>query len=257
MTAHAQPLKAPSKLLMALELRAIPELGGFFASLPLLAASAPRGDGHPVIVLPGLATSDRSTVALRTFLKSKGYDVYGWELGRNLGPLPGIERRMIENVKRVHEETGRKVSLVGWSLGGIYARQLAKTLPDHVRQVITLGSPFNGDPRSTNAWRLYEFASGHKVDNREAHMGGALADAPPVPSTAIYSRTDGICAWQTCLEDPSETTDNIEVQASHCGLGHHPAAVYAVAEKLAQPEGKWAKFDRSGWKALVYPDPVR
>ncbi len=257
MIAHAQPLKAPSKLLMALEFRALPELGGFFASLPLLAASAPRGDGHPVIVLPGLATSDRSTVALRSFLKSKGYSVFGWELGRNYGPLPGIERRMVDNVRRIHEDAGRKVTLIGWSLGGIYARQLAKTLPESVRQVITLGSPFNGDPRSTNAWRLYEFTSGHKVDNREAHMGGSLADAPPVPATAIYSRTDGICAWQTCKEIPSPTTDNIEVAASHCGLGHHPAVVYAVAEKLAQPEGEWAKFDRSGWKSMVYPDPDR
>jgi len=257
MTAHAQPLKAPSKLLFALELRTLPELGGFFATLPLLATLAPRGDGHPVIVLPGLATSDRSTVALRTFLKSKGYDVHGWELGRNFGPLPGIERRMIENLKNLHEKTGKKVSLVGWSLGGIYARQLAKMMPEAVRQVITLGSPFNGDPRATNAWKLYEFTSGHKVDDRERHMGGHISDAPPVPSTAIFSRTDGICNWRTCLEADGNQTDNIEVEGSHCGLGHHPAAVYAVAEKLAQPDGKWAKFDRSGWKALVYPDPKR
>jgi len=257
MNAHTQPLKAPSKLLMALELRALPELGGFFASLPLLTATAPRGDGHPVLVLPGLATSDRSTVALRSFLKSKGYDVYGWELGRNYGPLPGIEAGMVENLKKIFEKTGRKVSLIGWSLGGIYARQLAKALPDHVRQVITLGSPFNGDPRSTNAWRLYEFTSGHKVDNREAHMGGSLASPPPVPTTAIYSRTDGICAWQSCIEEPSEIADNIEVHASHCGLGHHPAVVYAIAEKLAQQEGKWAKFDRSGWKSVIYPEAAQ
>ncbi|MGB6117377.1 MAG: alpha/beta hydrolase [Mesorhizobium sp.] len=257
MTAHTQPLKAPSRLLMALELRTLPELGGFFATLPLLAATAPRGDGHPVLVLPGLATSDRSTTALRTFLKSKGYDVHGWELGRNFGPLPGIERRMLENLESLYKATGRKVSLVGWSLGGIYARQLAKMRPDMVRQVITLGSPFGGDPRATNAWRLYEFASGHKVDDREQHMGGLIAEAPPVPTTAIYSRTDGICNWKNCVEAQSPTTDNIEVEGSHCGLGHHPAVVYAVAEKLAQPEGKWQKFDRSGWKSLIYPNPER
>lgn len=257
MNAHTDTMKPPSRLLFALELRTFSELGGFVASLPLLTALAPRGDGHPVLVLPGLVTSDRSTVALRGFLKSKGWDAHGWELGRNYGPLPGIERRMIERVEALHEKSGRKVSLVGWSLGGIYARQLAKMLPDKVRQVVTLGSPFNGDPRATNAWKLYEFTSGHKVDDRERHMGGAISEPPPVPTTAIYSRTDGICAWRTCMERETGIAENIEVEGSHCGLGHHPAAVYAVADRLAQPDGAWTKFDRSGWKAVFFPDPER
>lgn len=255
MNAHA--MKPPSRLLFALELRAFPELGGFVASLPLLTALAPRGDGHPVLVLPGLVTSDRSTVPLRTFLKGRGYATYGWALGRNYGPLPGFEEKMLDRVKKLADKHGRKVSLVGWSLGGIYARQLAKMLPDEVRGVITLGSPFNGDPRATNAWKLYEFTSGHKVDDRERHMGGAISDSPPVPTTAIYSRSDGICAWQNCVENDLPHTESIEVEASHCGLGHHPAVVYAVADRLAQPEGQWKKFDRSGFKALFYPDPKR
>ncbi len=255
MNAHA--MKPPSRLLFALELRAFPELGGFVASLPLLTALAPRGDGHPVLVLPGLVTSDRSTVPLRSFLKGRGYATYGWALGRNYGPLPGFEDKMLDRVKKLADKHGRKVSLVGWSLGGIYARQLAKMLPDEVRGVITLGSPFNGDPRATNAWKLYEFTSGHKVDDRERHMGGAISDSPPVPTTAIYSRSDGICAWQNCVENDLPHTENIEVEASHCGLGHHPAVVYAVADRLAQPEGAWKKFDRSGFKALFYPDPKR
>ena len=255
MNAHA--MKPPSRLLFALELRAFPELGGFVASLPLLTALAPRGDGHPVLVLPGLVTSDRSTVPLRSFLKGRGYATYGWALGRNYGPLPGFEEKMLDRVKELADKHGRKVSLVGWSLGGIYARQLAKMLPDEVRGVITLGSPFNGDPRATNAWKLYEFTSGHKVDDRERHMGGAISDSPPVPTTAIYSRTDGICAWQNCVENDLPHTESIEVEASHCGLGHHPAVVYAVADRLAQPEGAWKKFDRSGIKALFYPDPKR
>jgi hypothetical protein len=255
MNAHA--MKPPSRLLFALELRAFPELGGFVASLPLLTALAPRGDGHPVLVLPGLVTSDRSTMPLRTFLKGRGYATYGWALGRNYGPLPGFEDKMLDRVKKLADKHGRKVSLVGWSLGGIYARQLAKMLPDEVRGVITLGSPFNGDPRATNAWKLYEFTSGHKVDDRERHMGGAISDSPPVPTTAIYSRSDGICAWQNCVENDLPHTESIEVEASHCGLGHHPAVVYAVADRLAQPEGQWKKFDRSGFKALFYPDPKR
>lgn len=250
-------MKPPSRFLFALELRTLPELGGFLASLPVLTAMSPRGDGHPVLVLPGLVTSDRSTIALRNFLKSRGYAAYGWELGRNYGPLPGIERGMVEKVEQLYEKHGRKVSLVGWSLGGIYARQLAKMMPDKVRQVITLGSPFAGDPRATNAWRLYEFTSGHKVDDRERHMGGAISDPPPVPTTAIYSRSDGICHWQNCLEKEGPQAENIEVEGSHCGLGHHPAAVYAIADRLAQPEGKWKHFDRGGVRSLFFPNPKR
>ncbi len=244
---------APSRGLFLLELRALPELAGFAASLPLLAATCPRGDGQPVLVLPGLITSDRSTAPLRNALSALGYPTYGWDLGRNLGPLPGIEKGMIKRVEELHEKYDRKVSLVGWSLGGIYARQLAKMMPDRVRQVITLGSPFNGDPRATNAWKVYQFTSGHKVDDRDRHMGGAISKAPDVPTTAIYSKTDGVCAWQNCLEANAPHTENIEVRGSHCGLGHHPAAVYAVADRLSQKEGDWKRFNRSGVKSFVYP----
>lgn len=257
MSAQTQTLRPPSRLLFALELRTFPELGGFLASLPLLTAVAPRGDGHPVLVLPGLVTSDRSTVPLRTFLKSKGYAAYGWDQGRNYGPLPGVERKMVERVEQLFDKHGRKVSLVGWSLGGIYARQLAKVMPDKVRLVVTLGSPFNGDARATNAWRLYEFTSGHRVANKEEHIGGSLSDSPPVPTTAIYSRSDGICAWQTCMENELPHTENIEVEGSHCGLGHHPAAVFAIADRLAQPEGEWKPFSRTGSRALFFPNPKR
>lgn len=257
MATAAHGLKPPSKLLLALELRTLPELGGFLASLPFLSVAARSGDGHPVLVLPGLVTSDNATIALRRFLKSKGWDAHGWELGRNYGPLPGIERRLVEKVEALSEASRRKVSLVGWSLGGVYARQIAKMMPDKVRSVITLGSPFRGDPRATNAWRLYEFTSGHKVDDRERHMGGALGAPPPVPTTAIFSRTDGVCNWRNCIEAEGPLTENIEVEGSHCGLGHHPAAVFAVADRLAQPEGEWKKFDRSGLRAFAFPDPVR
>ncbi len=246
----------PSRLLLMLEGRAIPELFGFAAALPTLTALAPRGDGQPVLVLPGLTTSDRSTVALRRFLRSKGFRAYGWDLGLNFGPLPGIEDGLIARVEELHEKYERKVSLVGWSLGGIYARQLAKMMPDHIRQVISMGSPFRGDPRATNAWRVYQMTSGQKVDDGHKHMGGAIHKAPPVPTTAIYSKTDGICAWQNCIEAESDLTENIEVKASHCGLGHHPAAVYAIADRLAQPEGQWTKFHRNGMRAAIYGKPT-
>ncbi|MFK7751549.1 MAG: esterase/lipase family protein [Sedimentitalea sp.] len=251
----ANTVTPPSRLLLLLEGRAIPELFGFAAAAPTLRALTPRGDGQPVLVLPGLTTSDRSTVALRRFLRSKGYRTYGWDQGLNFGPLPGVEDALIARVNELHDKYDRKVSLVGWSLGGIYARQLAKMMPDKVRQVITLGSPFGGDPRATNAWRVYQMASGQSVEDNDRHMGGAIAKAPPVPTTAIYSKSDGICAWQNCIEKRSDLTENIEVKGSHCGLGHHPAAVYAIADRLAQPEGAWKKFDRSGFRSAIFGPP--
>ena len=256
MSATAQTLRPPSRTLMFLEGRAIPELGAFLSALPLLSL-APRGDGHPVLVLPGLVASDTSTRPLRSFLKSRGYAASGWRQGRNLGPRDGVQHAMVDLVHELSDTHGRKISLIGWSLGGVYARQLAKMMPDRVRSVITLGSPFAGNPKATNAWRVYEMASGRRADEQDLRFGGSISATPPVPTTAVFSRTDGICAWQGCMEKPSVRSENIEVESSHCGMGHHPAAVYAVADRLAQPEGEWAPFDRSGWRSLVYPNPHR
>jgi pimeloyl-ACP methyl ester carboxylesterase len=256
MSVAAQTLRPPSRTLMFLEGRAFSELGAFLGALPLLSL-APKGDGHPVLVLPGLVASDTSTRPLRSFLKSKGYAVSGWRQGRNLGLRDGVQHAMVDLVHELNDTHGRKVSLVGWSLGGLYARQLAKMMPDRVRSVITLGSPFASGPKATNAWRVYEMASGRRADEEDERFGGSLAGAPPVPTTAVFSRTDGICAWEGCREQASAMSESIEVESSHCGMGHHPAAVYAVADRLAQPEGNWAPFDRSGWRSLVYPDPDR
>src|SRR5438445_7534343 len=256
MSVAAQTRRRPSRTLMCLEGRALHEFGACLGALPLLSL-APRGDGHPVLVLPGLVASDTSTRPLRGFLRDRGYAVSGWRQGRNMGLRDGVQHAMVDLVHELSDAHGRKISLVGWSLGGLYARQLAKMMPERVRSVITLGSPFAGSPRSTNAWRVYEMASGRRADEEDARFGGSLSVAPPVPTTAIFSRTDGICAWQGCVEKTSAQSESIEVESSHCGMGHHPAAVYAVAERLAQEEGQWKPFDRSGWRALVYPDPNR
>jgi pimeloyl-ACP methyl ester carboxylesterase len=256
MSVAAERLRPPSKTLMFLEGRAISELGAFLGALPLLSL-APRGDGHSVLVLPGLVASDASTRPLRSFLKNRGYAVSGWRQGRNLGLRPGVQHAMTDLLQELNDAHGRKVSLIGWSLGGLYARQLAKMTPERVRQVITLGSPFAAGPKATNAWRVYEMASGRRADQEDARFGGSLSGTPPVPTTAIFSRTDGICAWQGCMEKTSAMSESIEVESSHCGMGHHPAVVYAVADRLAQPEGQWKPFDRGGWRSLVYPDPSR
>ncbi len=174
------PTKPPSRELLFLELRAIWELSAFFASYPLL-RMAPRGDGHAVLVLPGLAANDTSTRPLRRFLTDQGWDANGWELGHNHGPRPGAEEKMQNRLATLFRDSGRKVSLVGWSLGGVFAREMARREPDHVRCVITLGSPFAGAPRASNAWQLYERASSRKVED---HPGRErMKTPPPVPAT--------------------------------------------------------------------------
>ena len=247
-----QAVPPPSRLLQLLEGRALWELGATVSMWPWL-SMAPKGDGHPVLVLPGLVASDLSTRVLRRYLRERGYRVHGWGLGRNFGLREGIEEKMFERLATLHARYGRKVSIVGWSLGGLYARVLAKQKPELVRDVITLGSPFAGSPRSTNAWKVYEWASGQHVDDAEAQA--RLAGRLQVPATSIYSRTDGIVAWPASIDEESVISENIEVVASHLGLGVHPAVLYAIADRLAQPEGEWKPFDRSGLRAIVYPKP--
>ncbi len=247
-------LRAPGVFLLALEGRAPLELGATLASWPLL-KTAPQGDGHAVIVFPGLGAGDLTTVPLRNFLNAQGYDTYGWDLGLNFGPREGVLQKSLDRVQQIHQDTGRKVSLIGWSLGGVYAREFAKSLPKSVRSVITLGTPFAGDPKATNAWRFYQFASGHKLDDPE--LLEHLKEAPPVPTTSIFSRTDGVVAWPLSIQKESNRAENIEVVASHVGLGLNPAALYAVADRLSQAEGKWAKFDRTGWRQWFFRDPAR
>ena len=248
------PAAPPSRHLLLLETRALWEMGAYFATYPLLRLGS-QGDGHPVMVLPGMGASDTSTRPLRRFLKDRGYSAHGWKLGPNHGPRPGVERKMAERLSELAERHGQKVSLIGWSLGGIFARELARRTPEQVRCVITLGSPFAGVPRASNAWKLYEQLSGQHVDDGE--LRARMRQPPPVPATAIFSRSDGIVAWQGCLEQEGPLAENIEVEGSHCGLGHNPVVLHAIADRLAQPEGQWQHFKRSGIKGLIYPDPRR
>src|SRR4029077_13752290 len=235
-------LRPPSLFLMFAEGRALFELNSSLLLSPLL-MRAPRGDGHPVLALPGFLASDLSMAPMRRYLKELGYDTYAWNMGRNFGGVASKREALRNLLTRIHETAGRKVSLVGWSLGGIYARDLALQLPDMVRSVITLGSPFTNDVRATNATRLYEALSGEGIDDNP-EIQKAIAGDLPVPATSIYSRTDGIVNWHTSMLRPSETAGNIEVYfASHVGLGVNPAALWAVADRLAQAEGEFRQFD--------------
>ena len=248
------PSLPPSRLLLALEVRAIWELQAFFAAYPLL-RRAPRGDGHPVLMLPGLAASDVSTGPLRAYLRAQGYAAHGWKQGPNRGPRTGVEAGIDARLVELAQRYNRKVSLIGWSLGGVFAREAARRSSELVRQVITLGSPFANEPKASNAWRLYEILSGRRVDDWSGRE--AMKLPPPVPSTAIYTRSDGIVAWQGCREQESATTENIEVEGSHSGLGYNPAVLYAIADRLALLEGQWWPFDRDGLRSLLYSDPHR
>ncbi len=193
----SDPSAPPSRRLLMLEIRALWELGAFFTAYPWLRLG-PRGDGHPVLVLPGMGTSDTSTQPLRRFLDDRGYASHGWGLGPNHGPRPGVIAGLHDRLGQLAQQHGRKVSLIGWSLGGILARELAREAPQHVRSVISLGSPFAGVPRASNAWQMYERLSGRTVEDKDLRR--RMRQPPPVPSTAIFSRSDGIVAWQGCLE---------------------------------------------------------
>lgn len=241
----------PSRLLMLLEGRALWELSTLPLALPWLMARVPRGDGHPVLVLPGLMASDASTLPLRRFLSGRGYDVTGWGQGRNFGPRDGVLGQMSKTLSDIHARTGRTVSVIGWSLGGVYARELARATPHLVRQVISLGSPLYGSPEhSSNAWGVYKMVSGRRgVDAHERGDG-----PPPVPTTSIFTRGDGIVGWGCCVEKKGPQTDNIEiVGATHVGLGVNPLVLYAVGDRLAQREGEWQHFKPSGLERMLYP----
>jgi pimeloyl-ACP methyl ester carboxylesterase len=245
--------KPPSRLLLALEARAMFE----WASLPLAwrwLKRAPRGDGHPVLVLPGLVAGDGSTWPLRRFLDELGYVTYPWELGTNFGPRGETIPKLLRRVRDLERRHARRVSLIGWSLGGAMARGIAARLPERTRSVITLGSPVQPHGHATNAWKVFEAVSGWKIDDPE--LVRLARKHPPVPTTSIFSKGDGIVSWKVSLAPETPISENIEVAASHLGMGVNPAVLWAIADRLAQPEGAWKPFDREGLlRGLVYRKP--
>ena len=227
-------------MLIALEGRAWLEFALLAPTMPLL-RTALCGDGQPVLVLPGWLASDRSTRTLRWFLRDRGYHAHGWRLGLNWGPTPEIRTGLATRLSELRQRYGRTVSIVGWSLGGIYARELARLFPNDVRQVITLATPF----RDVSATSVARFRPSQPLP--PADVMARLRSPVPVPSTSVYSRTDGVVAWQSCLDDAGPERENVEVGSSHCGMGHHPGVLLVVADRLAQPEGEWRPYAPTGW----------
>jgi pimeloyl-ACP methyl ester carboxylesterase len=248
------------RLMLAEGPRALLELAGLVPAAPYLAL-APRGDGHPVLVLPGLGGADGSTSVIRRYLEGQGFATHPWRLGRNLGSaMRNLEPRLAACLHGAFEQSGgRRVSLVGWSLGGVYARVLAHRFPDQVRQVITLGSPIGGSrPRGVGAQQVIgRMSDGTIAPDEVRRLRRLVGDPlPGIPGTAVYSRSDGIVPWQIARQAPSSIAENIEVYGSHIGLGFNASALYLLAERLAQTENGWQPFDRRGWRRWVYGQDI-
>lgn len=225
------------------------------SAVPLLATTA-SGDGHPVLVLPGLGANDLSTLALRNFLRLRGWRPYGWHLGRNVGPTAAVRAELPVAIQRIARRNRAKVSVIGWSLGGIYARELAHQHPECIRQVITLASPYRlQHPRQSRAESMFtRFAHLHAHDAEQPTATGRSAYPLSVPSTSFYSKEDGIVAWQHCLEPATEHSESVRVRSSHLSIGFDPHMFYAIADRLAQPEDDWRPFVPPGALRCFFPE---
>ncbi len=232
------------------EPRAVVEWQSFYATRGLL-KRLPKGDGHPVIVFPGFVSSDNATRPLRSLLSDLGYETHGWGLGMNVLFGDELEAEMVALVKEVAEKSGKKVSLVGWSLGGLYAREVAKVCSDQVRCVISMGSPISGKPEHSNAHGLFKAFNGEPTDIDYTRYF-QLHEAPPVPTTSIFSHSDGIVAWEGSLQKETELAESIVVPASHLGMGVNPLVMYLLSDRLSQAEGSWKKFSTRGFKRLFF-----
>jgi hypothetical protein len=250
----------PSALYSMLEPRALLEMALLPASLPLL-MQAPRGDGHPVLLLPGFMADEKSLIALKLFLQSKGYEVHTWGLGRNLGFRSKHASALPQKIRYLHHVAGRKVSLVGWSLGGVFSLYGAESTLDCVRCVITLGSPVSvdaGGSQSPPAIRaLYRLVS-HRL-GPAAHVMQPRAKTLreqrrlQVPTSCLYSLGDGVVPPQEATIDGDPAIhENIQVPGSHLGLGFNGIVLAIVADRLAQPEGAWQPFRPQGLLGRVW-----
>lgn len=254
------PVQAPGLLNLALEARAPFEYAASLLAAPWL-LSAPRGDGHAVIVYPGFLASDFSTRPLRRLLRTLGHDVHGWEQGRNVGARTGTLERALEHLRQTHRASGRRVSLVGWSLGGVFALYGALQAPECVRHLVTLGSPVNVGPEGSQAsplvkvlYRMVAHPMGpevHVMQPRVKRLREHLL--PDVPMSCLYSLSDGVVPPQEATVDgPAGRCENIRVSGSHTGLGFNPMVLSIVADRLAQPEDAWQPFNPAGWPGAVY-----
>lgn len=243
---HSDEIKKPSWAFGLTEgIRAAVELG-WYLPYRLFSKNNESGDGHPVLILPGFMASDFSTIPLRSFIHKLGYKVYGWGEGRNFAHADYIEM-LNQKLERIYQKHKEPITIIGWSLGGIYARQLAKHDPTIVRQIIVMGSPFKGVIRANNAFWMYELLKKSKIVSDD--LDQALLDDIPlpanVPTTAIFTKEDGVVPWELCLEEEDEWHQNIQVRGSHLGLGVNPLVLQIIADRLPLEKDHWKYFETS------------
>ncbi len=207
-------------------------------------ASQP-GDGHPVVIFPGLGADGASVATLRKHCRALGYNAFDWGRGFNTGPQGDLDtwlKALKAQVAELLEAYAQPATLIGWSLGGLYAREIGKLMAPRLRQVITIGTPFNSAADHTHAGWLFRLLSGNSTALDPA-LSRRLRTPPPVRTTSIYSRTDGVVAWQTCRHDkPSRLVHEIEIEGSHLGMGWNRQVLAAVTDRLAQAPGLWRPY---------------
>jgi pimeloyl-ACP methyl ester carboxylesterase len=250
----------PHLLHQLLEPRVFIEMAALPWALPLL-GFAPHGDGHTVLLLPGFMADEGTMIVLKLFLENRGYEVQSWGFGRNVGFSHRHAKALEQKIRYLHHRSGRKVSLVGWSLGGMFAMYAAHEDPECIRSVITLGSPVTFDPPGSQSpplvkalYRLIAHPMGtaaHVTHLRAKSLRGPKA--LPVPISCLYSLTDGVVPPQEATIDGNPALhENVRVAGSHLGLGFNPFVLWIVADRLAQPEGQWQPFSPTGVSGRLY-----
>ena len=223
-----KPRSAPPLRLLARESVSF----GYMRTTSMFGAAVPlaiAGNGRHVMVLPGFMASDHTTARLRRSLEAAGFVAHGWGLGRNRGIKADIFERLDAQIAKLDTDT--PVILVGWSLGGLIAREYAKHAPHNIAKVVTLGSPFSGDLRANNAWRLYEFVAGHRIDAPPVAV--TLPDKPPVPTYAFWSSGDGVVSASSARGLPHESDEQVELDCRHMDFVARPDAIRAIARAIA------------------------
>ncbi len=223
---------APSLGLLAAELGFFTSFArGSLAQKRLARAYADKADGRPIMLVPGFLSKPAHMFVLRNVLTAAGHPVSDWGMGRNPGMSQDYLDGLVANLARAADRHGQKVTLIGWSLGGVYAREAAKRLPDAISAVLTLGTPFSGDPRANNAWQIYERVAGHAVD--APPVEGDRSAKPPVPTIALWSRRDGVIPPLAARGLDSERDQEFELPCGHMSLCSHPDSIATITRVLA------------------------
>lgn len=225
-------LKAPGRIRRALEARAILEAFLLLPSAPLL-LSENAGDGRQVMLLPGFGAGDGSMWPLRRFLEHLGYEALPWGLGRNKGRPEADARRLVERLPEVRR-ADEPITLIGWSLGGVIAREVARLEPGSVREIITLGTPVEGGPKYTATGAFFAKRQNIDLDYLERHIHGLNEQGIECPLTVIYSRGDGIVDWRSSIDRYNPHARHIRVAGSHLGLGVNPLVWRHIAKTLKE-----------------------